>query len=181
MAANARCDEARQQLVVENQRLAYHMVKKFRDRVGNNLKAVGSLDDLYGIAMLSLVKAAASPTYDPARSKFTTYACQAIWNDLSCALRNTNNQIETVSAVDDEGESYIDSIPDDRTPYSESFLDRYFFDSVYPKLSTIQKQILGLWCQRYTLTAIAHKLGLARSTTSKQFNNIWGIIQEAEA
>lgn len=178
--AGARCDEARQQLVVDNQKLAYHMVKKFIARVGNDMNRVGSLDDLHGIALLSLVKAAASPSYDPARSKFTTYACQSIWNDLSLALRRANAQVGTVSAVDDEGESFLDSLPDDRTPYSESFLDRYFSEFVCPKLTIIQRQILSLWWQKNTLTVIGRKLNLSRSTTSKYFNQILKIVKESE-
>lgn len=73
-------------LVAKNRGLVYYLVRRFLARVPG---AAYLEDDLIGEGMLGLIAAAQSPTYDPRRVRFTTYASRAILNRVSRAVGET--------------------------------------------------------------------------------------------
>lgn len=73
--------EEREQLIIENEKLVYMVIKK--------LKIYNQLEDYYDVGILGLIKAA--DTYDKTKGyAFSTYAVKCIENEIKQEIRRTN-------------------------------------------------------------------------------------------
>jgi RNA polymerase sporulation-specific sigma factor len=101
--------DEQERLVTQNLRLAGFFAQKY---AGSGIE----IDDLYSIACVGLCKAALA--FDPARSKFSTYASRCMTNELNMALRRRKEIRHGVTVVSLDGElleglTYKDLIADD--------------------------------------------------------------------
>jgi RNA polymerase sporulation-specific sigma factor len=101
--------DEQEKLVTENLRLAGYFAKKYA-------RSGLEFDDLYSIACVGLCKAALH--YDPARSKFSTYASRCMANEINMALRRRKERWQGVTLVSldaevAEGLTHRDLIADD--------------------------------------------------------------------
>ena len=78
-------NEEQQKLVLNNQKLVYHIIKQ--------LHLYHKLEDYLDVGIIGLCKAA--QTFKPENgSKFSTYACICIRNDILMEIRNENRQCD---------------------------------------------------------------------------------------
>ncbi len=165
---------ARDKLIIHNQRLVAHLVRKYYAGQDNS-------EDLVSIGTIGLIKAIDS--FKPESGvKFATYAARCIQNEILMYFRSLKKQSQEVSIngavdVDKDGNplTYIDIIKIDDTIADD--LDRkeraakaiYFIDNV---LSPREKQIIRL---RYglgnrkpvTQREVSQMLGISRSYVSR--------------
>ena len=74
-----RMNEEQQKLVLDNQKLVYHVIKQ--------LHLYDKLEDYLDVGIIGLCKAA--QTFKPENnSKFSTYACICIRNNILMEIRN---------------------------------------------------------------------------------------------
>ena len=162
-----RCDEAAQQRAAENIRLVYHMVQVFKRKTGMPYLAQ---DEAEGIGMVALVRAAASPKYDPSRSKFTTYACQGIWLALCTASDSQRRKLRGVfvrTNNDRDERDFFDAFPGrPDEPFRETPLTERLKKTVRPTINEDKRPILDLWLECHGPFEIAKKLGKPRSTVN---------------
>ena len=77
--------DEQQKLVLDNQKLVYHVIKR--------LDLYNKLEDYFDIGLIGLCKAA--QTFKPENgSRFSTYACVCIRNDILMEIRNENRQCD---------------------------------------------------------------------------------------
>jgi RNA polymerase sigma factor (sigma-70 family) len=84
-----RCDSTAQQLAADNVRLAYLMARRSWRRCGGLVP----LEDLTEEALVRLCVAAAQ--YNPARAKFSTFACNCIWRHLHHIVKQSTVRFRT--------------------------------------------------------------------------------------
>ena len=78
-------NEEQQKLVLDNQKLVYHVIKQ--------LHLYHKLEDYLDVGIIGLCKAA--KTFKPENnSKFSTYACICIRNNILMEIRNENRQCD---------------------------------------------------------------------------------------
>ena len=78
-------NEEQQKLVLDNQNLVYHVIKQ--------LHLYHKLEDYFDVGIIGLCKAA--KTFKPENnSKFSTYACICIRNNILMEIRNENRQCD---------------------------------------------------------------------------------------
>ena len=77
--------DEQQKLVLDNQKLVYHVIKR--------LDLYNKLEDYFDIGLIGLCKAA--QTFKPENgSRFSTYACVCIRNNILMEIRNENRQCD---------------------------------------------------------------------------------------
>lgn len=78
-------NEEQQKLVLDNQKLVYHVMKQ--------LRLYHKLEDYFDVGIIGLCKAA--KTFKPENgSKFSTYACICIRNNILMEIRNEKRQCD---------------------------------------------------------------------------------------
>ena len=81
-------NEEQQKLVLNNQKLVYHVIKQ--------LHLYHKLEDYFDVGIIGLCKAA--QTFNPENnSKFSTYACICIRNNILMEIRNEKRQCDYYS------------------------------------------------------------------------------------
>lgn len=162
-----RCDEAAQQRAAENIRLVYHMVQVFKRKTGMPYLAQ---DEAEGIGMVALVRAAASPKYDPKRGAFSTYACQGIWLALCTASDSQRRKLRGAfvrTNTDHDGKDLFDTLPGrPDEPIRETTLTDWLKEKVRPTINEDKLPIFDLWLEGHGPFEIAQKLGKPRSTVN---------------
>jgi RNA polymerase sigma factor (sigma-70 family) len=139
-----------QELYEKNELLAYKVVHKMKIEITGF-----GLEDLFQTAKLGLWKACT--TYDPKRSKFSTWAVNCIRNELLMAYRSASKhkgvEVLSLDALADwrEGSAHFE-------PSSESFEDSLLglVDAENLDLSDEEKQTLDL--KRYLTESEVEKL-----------------------
>jgi RNA polymerase sigma factor (sigma-70 family) len=147
-----------------------------RDRAAANVGLVGSRvprsligtpdwDDAFQDGVIGLISAVQSPTYDPARAKFSTYATWLIWKGMSDAHRKRTSKLETVPRdFQDEENNHAGLHPEVPTEeYTEH--DQQAVVAIFRRagLTTREKIIvLGHIVFDETLTDLAKRLSISR-------------------
>lgn len=166
--------DARDKLIIHNQRLVVHLVRKYYGGQENS-------EDLVSIGTIGLIKAIDS--FKPESGvKFATYAAKCIQNEILMYFRSLKKQSQEVSIngtidIDKDGNplTYIDiikiddTIADDLDKKENAAKAIYFIDNV---LSPREKQIIRL---RYglgnrkpvTQREVSEMLGISRSYVSR--------------
>lgn len=126
-------------LFEENKELAYSYVYKSKIKIPGY-----ELEDLFQTALLGLWKAC--KTYDPKKSKFSTYATNCIRNELFVARRKVISKTR-ISNFESLDQLIEDADPNDKfTPYVDSFENAVIeaVDTNMADLSNEEKAILSL-------------------------------------
>ena len=166
--------DARDTLIIHNQRLVVHLVRKYYGGSENG-------EDLVSIGTIGLIKAIDS--FKPESGvKFATYAAKCIQNEILMYFRSLKKQSQEVSIngtidIDKDGNplTYIDiikiddTIADDLDKKENAAKAIYFIDNV---LSPREKQIIRLrygLCNRKPVTQreVSQMLGISRSYVSR--------------
>ena len=171
---NSKDNGARDTLIIHNQRLVSHIVRKYYGTCKNT-------EDLLSIGTIGLIKSIDS--YDPScKVKFATYAAKCIQNEILMYFRSQKKLAKEVSInetidVDKEGNplTYMDIIKVDDDIAEE--IDRklrtsrakYFIkNSLDPREKTILVLRYGLNNRKpLTQREVAQKLGISRSYVSR--------------
>lgn len=164
-------------LITENHNLIYFCLNKWKMPI----------DEYYDVAAIGLCRAA--QTYDSTRTKFSTYACACIYNQLKYTLRTqgAGNRIPPHKQVSFEQE--LSSSPDNDITFfdlvassnsAESVvLSRIFVDKVLSLLSDKDKTILHLTISGYIQSEIGKQVGISQTSVSRALNRIGRIIKRA--
>lgn len=147
-----------QRLFEENKELAYSYVYKSKIKIPGY-----ELEDLFQTALLGLWKAC--KTYNPKKSRFSTYATNCIKNELFVARRKviSKTRISNLESLDRLVE---DTDPNDKfTPYVDSFENAVIeaVDTNMAGLSNEEKAILSL------------KAYMSENEIAKMYESSWKI------
>lgn len=166
--------EARDKLIIHNQRLVAHIVRKYYSGAKNT-------DDLVSIGTIGLIKAIDS--YDHgSKVKFATYASRCIQNEILMYFRARKKQNSEVSInetidIDKDGNplTYLDIIKVEDTIAED--LDRrekcqkalYYIDNMLPERERrIIKLRYGIGLDKtVTQREVSELLGISRSYVSR--------------
>lgn len=111
----------RKALIEDNMKLVYFIINRYYPTFSNN-------EDIIQCGMLGLCQAAR--TWDESKSAFSTYASQAILNEIRREFSKSQRRVPTfslsqfVSDTEDEVD-YLNIVVDER---SEDFIDEFNFD-----------------------------------------------------
>lgn len=147
-------DEQRQ-LVADNHGLIYHILKQ------KNL----SIDEYYDAAAIGLCKAAS--TFDESKSKFATYACIVMLNEIRMGFRQIKRQgrLMVVASLDDpvpgtDGAILADIIPSIDTP--ETCISALTIQDCVRTMGPKQRQVIELAMQGLRQHQIAEVVGISQ-------------------
>ena len=137
-------NEEQQKLVLDNQKLVYHVIKQ--------LHLYHKLEDYLDVGIIGLCKAA--KTFKPENnSKFSTYACICIRNNILMEIRNENRQCDAYAI---SFSSIISSSKDNDLTLIE-------------KLNEEDKTIINLYFyQNKTQKQIAQILNMSQANASRR-------------
>lgn len=145
--------ENKQQLITDNMKLVYHIINsKFPAFSGN--------EDIIQEGMLGLCKAA--DTFDESKSKFTTYACTCIYNQIKLWFRNNKKHFNNLSLDYLTTNEECESIPLVDMIIGDDDVDYVDIESLFGKLSERERNVCELAYLGYNNCAIAEKLGISR-------------------
>lgn len=157
-------------LIEQNEKLVYHIWNKRFSAYETNW---AYKDDLIQIGRIALWKACLN--FDPSKgSEFSSYACQAIYNDMLCAITRKYNKLmsnevsyDTIVYTDPKGNivTIADTIPSEDA-----------FDAIEMKVAVEQflstcknprtRYIIEKKLDGYSQIEIARELGLSKSYVS---------------
>lgn len=123
---NIRLSSTQEELVLENQRLVYHIMKKYKINASD-------YDDVASVGTIGLIKAAA--TFDESKKiKFATYAGRCIQNEINMYFRKEKKYMYDISlnepiANDAEGNERTvgDIIPSPEKDFTEELAESEIF------------------------------------------------------
>jgi len=142
-------------LIEENLGLIQYVIRtKF-----NSSQDTNSYDELYSCGLVGLWKAAS--TYDPSKSKFSTYAHLIIYREMLCWTKSKSNHVSFYSQNDCGGKS------------------KHSISDVLPPLSEQESTILQMRLDGYTLKEIGKRLGFSTTTAFNKFEEIKNKIRIA--
>lgn len=111
--------EEQQNLVIDNMRLVYHLIKKYNYD-----------EDYASIGMIGLIKGVKS--FDSSKGyRLSTYLCACINNEIRCSYRNTKNHRNTLSLEDclvKENIKIIDCISDTSANIEDNLIKKETYD-----------------------------------------------------
>lgn len=161
--------DEQQKLVLDNQKLVYHVIKR--------LDLYNKLEDYFDIGLIGLCKAA--QTFKPENgSRFSTYACVCIRNDILMEIRNENRQCDAyaisfssiISSSKDNDLSLEDILSD--YELENDILNREELISLITsieKLNEEDKTIINLYFyQNKTQKQIAQILNMSQAQASRR-------------
>ena len=161
--------DEQQKLVLDNQKLVYHVIKR--------LNLYNKLEDYFDIGLIGLCKAA--QTFKPENgSRFSTYACVCIRNDILMEIRNENRQCDAyaisfssiISSSKDNDLSLEDILSD--YDLENDILNREELISLITsieKLNEEDKTIINLYFyQNKTQKQIAQILNMSQAQASRR-------------
>ena len=161
--------DEQQKLVLDNQKLVYHVIKR--------LNLYNKLEDYFDIGLIGLCKAA--QTFKPENgSRFSTYACVCIRNDILMEIRNENRQCDAyaisfssiISSSKDNDLSLEDILSD--YELENDILNREELISLITsieKLNEEDKTIINLYFyQNKTQKQIAQILNMSQANASRR-------------
>lgn len=161
--------DEQQKLVLDNQKLVYHVIKR--------LNLYNKLEDYFDIGLIGLCKAA--QTFKPENgSRFSTYACVCIRNDILMEIRNENRQCDAyaisfssiISSSKDNDLSLEDILSD--YELENDILNREELISLITsieKLNEEDKTIINLYFyQNKTQKQIAQILNMSQAQASRR-------------
>lgn len=155
-----------EQMVLDNMKLVYHVVNRYYPHWSND-------EDIIQCGMVGLCKAV--ETWDESKSKFSTFACACIRNEINNEFRKIKKHkgILSLDAMVAENTSFADFlIGDDDVIYVD-------VNGFYDKLTPRQRKICGLVSMGLTQMAIAERLGVSQTliwTEYKKIKLIWSEI-----
>ena len=161
--------DKQQKLVLDNQKLVYYVIKQ--------LDLYHKLEDYFDIGLIGLCKAA--QTFKPENgSRFSTYACVCIRNDILTEIRNENRQCDAyaisfssiISSSKDNDLSLEDILSD--YELENDILNREELISLITsieKLNEEDKTIINLYFyQNKTQKQIAQILNMSQGHASRR-------------
>ena len=161
--------DEQQKLVLDNQKLVYHVIKR--------LNLYNKLEDYFDIGLIGLCKAA--QTFKPENgSRFSTYAYVCIRNDILMEIRNENRQCDAyaisfssiISSSKDNDLSLEDILSD--YELENDILNREELISLITsieKLNEEDKTIINLYFyQNKTQKQIAQILNMSQAQASRR-------------
>lgn len=157
-------------LIEKNEKLVYHVWNKRFSAYETNW---AYKDDLIQIGRIALWKACLH--FDPSKgSEFSSYACQAIYNDMLCAITRKYNKLmsnevsyDTIAYTDPKGNTVTIA---DTIPSEDAFdaiemkvaVEQFISACKNPRMRCIiEKKLDG-----YSQIEIARELGLSKSYVS---------------
>lgn len=152
-------NDAQQKLVEDNLNLVHHVIWRYYSSFRFD-------EDIVSCATMGLCKAAL--TWDESKSKFTTYACSCIRNEIRMELKSRQRRVETISLDTpiDEGLTIGDTIADiEETP---KVIDYSFLDN----LTQDEKVIFKLRSQGYKVEEIEVVTGYDHRKVLRIMRNI---------
>ncbi len=168
-----------QALVSDNIKLVYYTVNKLPD---SELKARYK-DDLTSEGMLGLIKAAMS--FDPAKSKFATYATRCILNEIFMFIRKLNKggptvSLSTVVGQSDDGREVTigDMIADNNSSTDEfdreedARIKQQLLSEFLSKRKPRDREVFELMKKGLKQREVANELGLSQSYISRIFKRL---------
>ena len=170
-----RWDSITEELVVQNYKLTYHIAKKY-------LTVYNDIDELASIGTLGLINAA--KTFDCSKkTKFVTYACRCINNEILMFLRKQKNNVDEVSLyepinVDNEGKKLFlsDTLPDSSVDFTEELVERdiliKLINIILNVLSPRERLIMLYKIAGITQKDISKKLSISKSYVSMLENKL---------
>lgn len=155
-------------LVLDNEKLAYLMAHKYKQKVSSFIE----FDDLKSTCLFGLVKAANS--FDNSKgSKFSTYACKVIQNEILMLIRKESKNTRTFSldSIITDDVTYVELISDDYN------LEQQFFNSMevdllikyIDELPGRLKWIINYKLKGLTQQQIAEKLDISQAQVSRLY------------
>lgn len=162
-------NEEQQKLVLDNQKLVYHVIKQ--------LHLYHKLEDYLDVGIIGLCKAA--KTFKPENnSKFSTYACICIRNNILMEIRNEKRQCDAyaisfssiISSSKDKDLTLEDTLSD--YELENDILNREELISLITsieKLNEKDKMIIDLYFyQNKTQKQIAQILNMSQANASRR-------------
>ena len=162
-------NEEQQKLVLDNQKLVYHVIKQ--------LRLYHKLEDYLDVGIIGLCKAA--QTFKPENgSKFTTYACICIRNNILMEIRNEKRQCDAyaisfssiISSSKDKDLTLEDTLSD--YELENDILNKEELISLITSIERLDKKdkiIIDLYFyQNKTQKQIAQILNMSQANASKR-------------
>lgn len=162
-------NEEQQKLVLDNQKLVYHVIKQ--------LHLYHKLEDYLDVGIIGLCKAA--QTFKPENgSKFSTYACICIRNNILMEIRNENRQCDAyaisfssiISSNKDKDLTLEDTLSD--YELENDILNKEEFISLITSIERLDKKdktIIDLYFyQNKTQKQIAQILNMSQANASRR-------------
>lgn len=123
--------EEQQNLVIDNMRLVYHLIKKYNYD-----------EDYASIGMIGLIKGVKS--FDSSKGyRLSTYLCACIDNEIRYSYRNTKNHRNTLSLEDcfvTENIKIIDCIPDASMNIEDNLIKKETYDRLNKAIMKLDEE-----------------------------------------
>ena len=160
----------REELVLKNERLVYHIVQKM-------LISSSNYEDVSSVGKIGLIKAA--QTFDESKEiKFSTYASRCIQNEILMYFRKEKNHLKNISLSepighDGEGNeiTLMDKIPESTIDFTEQITQRESFINIINIILNVlelrEKLVILYKLSGFTQKEIADKLGISQSYISR--------------
>lgn len=153
---------SRNELVEKNIKLAYFVAARFQN-------CGIEYEDLVSICFLGLIKAA--DTYNPERSKFSSYACRIMENEVLQEIRRVKRRkCRTVSLdgeIGEEHDSFYEIVPDPHDCYAK-FTASCLYKSWMGLLTDMEKSAVYLTLiEGKTQSEAARRMGISQSYVSR--------------
>ena len=162
-------NDEQQKLVLDNRKLVYHIIKQ--------LHLYHKLEDYYDVGMIGLCKAA--KTFKPENnSKFSTYACICIRNNILMEIRNEKRQCDayaiSFSSIINSSKNQDLTLEDILSDYEleNDILNREELISLIMSIENLNKEdkrIIDLYFyQNKTQQQIAKILNMSQANVSRR-------------
>lgn len=169
-------DENKERLIEGNMRLALFIAKRFAGKMDD--------DDLVGVSMFGLVKAARA--FDPNKGvKFNTFASHVIQNEILHALRRQKKTYQDISMQspvtmkEDQECELGDMIPDKKAERSmENVENAYFIENMSKCLTDRERQAVNAWINGMKQIQISHDMGISQAMVSRIQNKAFRKMKE---
>lgn len=159
-----------EELFEENQKLVYFVLNKYYDWLAQD-------EDIIQEGNLGLWKAAYS--WNPSKSKFSTYATTCILNQIKMELRKRSrmhnfDEISLSTPVSDvDSELTLEDVIPDKKDYFEEVESVLDFQCKLNNLTDKEKDVLSLLVQGYSQQDIANVMNCTRANISRIKRNFF--------
>ena len=163
--------EEQENLVIENMRLVYHMIKKYNYD-----------EDCASIGMIGLIKGVKA--FDETKGyKISSFLCKCINNEILCSFRKDKNPFNTISLDDysiTDNLSLIDCLEDEKSNLEQQILKKETSENIKKaimKLTPVEQDIItslyGLYGkEKITQVDLKNKYGYSQPHISRKHRQI---------
>ena len=156
-------EQSREELIVDNMNLVYAALHKYYPTFAYD-------EDMVQCGMIGLIRSA--DTYDPEKSKFSTYATTAILNEFKMELRRRQTRIPEVSLSQSVGGGDDEELTLEGTMCGDEDVVYCDTEAMIAKLTDEEREALRLTTYGLTQREVAKKMKCSQPNVARILKKI---------